>query len=71
MTSTARIAGVSRFESRPRSRSSLAMTPDDDTHVTPASATAATGPQPSRSASAAPGRAFSSGVEDARRYVPT
>src|SRR5256885_6691308 len=44
-------------------RSILAITPDEDTQVTPASVTAATGPQPSSSASAAPGSALTRSEE--------
>ncbi len=66
MTSTDSTTGVSRLPSRPRSRSTLATTPDDETQVTPARATAAIGPQPSRSATAAPGRALRSASSEAR-----
>lgn len=58
-TSTLRITGVSRLPTRPRSPSTFAMTPDDEIQVTPASTTAATGPQPSSSAATAPGTALS------------
>jgi hypothetical protein len=37
----------------------LAITPDDEIQVTPANATAATGPHPSSNATAAPGKALS------------
>ena len=50
MTRIDSTTGVSRFVRRPRSCSILAMTPDDETQVMPASASAATGPQPSTSA---------------------
>ena len=40
MTSTERITGVSRLPSRPRSASTLAITPDDETQVMPASTSA-------------------------------
>ncbi len=53
-----RMTGVSRLPTRPRSPSTFAMTPEDEIQVTPASTTAATGPQPSSSAAAAPGSAF-------------
>ncbi len=52
------MTGVSRLPIRPRSPSILAMTPEEETQVTPARATAATGPQPSRNAAAAPGSAL-------------
>lgn len=58
MTRTPSTAGVSRLPSLPRSVSTLAMTPDEETQVTPASATAATGPHPSSSAATAPGTAL-------------
>lgn len=57
-TSTLRITGVSRLPTRPRSPSTLAITPDEEIQVTPASTTAATGPQPSSSAARAPGTAL-------------
>ncbi len=60
MTRTPRTAGVSRLPSRPESPSILAITPDDDTQVTPARATAAVAPQPAIRARAAPGTALSS-----------
>ena len=60
MTSTDRITGVSRLPSRPRSPSTLAITPEDDTQVIPASTIAACQPQPSRNAKPAPGSALSS-----------
>ena len=63
MTRMDRMTGVSRFVRRPRSCSIFAMTPDDDTQVIPASASAATGPQPSTSAISAPGTAFEQHVE--------
>ena len=58
MTRTERMTGVSRLVRRPRSCSTFAMTPDDETQVMPASATAATGPQPRISAIRAPGAAL-------------
>ena len=58
MTRMDRTTGVSRLPTRPRSRSSLAITPEDDTQVIPAMATAAIGPQPRTSANAAPGTAL-------------
>src|SRR3954471_9132518 len=58
MTRTDRTTGVSRLPIRPRSVSTLATTPDDDTQVIPASNSAASQPQPSSSAKAAPGSAF-------------
>ena len=63
MTSTERMTGVSRLVRRPRSCSTFAMTPDDDTQVIPASATAATGPQPSRSAGERTGHGVEQHVE--------
>lgn len=59
MTRTPRMTGVSRFPSRPRSVSTFAITPDDETQVTPASATAPSGPHPSSRAATAPGVALS------------
>ncbi len=53
------MTGVSRLPSRPRSPRTLAITPEEEIQVTPPSTTAATGPQPSNRAVAAPGRAFS------------
>ncbi len=53
------MTGVSRLPSRPRSVITLAITPDEEIQVTPASATAPTGPQPSIRAATAPGVAFS------------
>ena len=50
--------GVSRLPSRPRSPTTFAITPDDEIQVTPPSATAATGPQPSSSATAHRATAF-------------
>ena len=67
MTSTDRITGVSRLPSRPRSPSTLAITPEDETQVMPASTSAACQPQPSSSAKPAPGRALSSASISAGR----
>ena len=58
MTSTESTAGVSRLPSRPRSSRTFATIPDDDTHVTPAIASAPRGPQPRISAVIAPGAAL-------------
>lgn len=53
-----RMTGVSRLPTHPRSPSTLAITPDDEIQVTPASTTAGTGPQPISSAATAPGTAL-------------
>lgn len=52
------MTGVSRLPSLPRSVITLAITPDEEIQVTPASATAPTGPQPRTRAATAPGVAL-------------
>ena len=66
MTRTDSTTGVSRLVRRPSSCSTFAMTPEDETQVTPASATAAIGPQPSRKRDDRPGRGVERHVDDAR-----
>ena len=75
ITRTANTVGVSRLPTRPKSVSTLEMTPEEETHVTPAMTRAPMGPHPMMSAKAAPGTAFSrashtpTGAEDLS--VPT
>ena len=58
MTRIERIVGVSRLPNRRRSRNTLAVTPEKETQVMPASATAAIGPHPRIRAHVAPGSAL-------------